>query len=141
MLTVTESAILAYPPAEAFDLAADPHKQLEWDRGNLRSVEKLTPGPLGAGARYRGEFKGFGTMAYEFSEFEQGRRFTHYVKMPIGELRHIFTFEPDGGGTRFTQEGKLKPSLIGRVMWPVMSRTLRKRFHTISSEVEEYLGR
>ena len=52
MIEVSESVVIAREPADVFDIAADPERQLEWDAQTL-SVEKLTPGPLGRGARYR----------------------------------------------------------------------------------------
>ncbi len=141
MFRVSESAIIEHPPAEVFDIAADPQKQLEWDPETLKSVEKLTSGPLERGSRYRGKFKGFGTMEYDFVEFEPGKRFAHHAMMKMGVMRHIFTFEPVMEGTKLTQVGDLKPNLLGRLMWPLMSRMLRKRFQTIVSEVKDYLAR
>lgn len=139
MFKVSETAIIERPPAEVFPIAADPQTQLLWDPETLKSVEKLTPGPLGQGSRYRGKFKGFGTMEYEFAEFESPRRFAHLAFMQMGKLRHTFTFEAVPEGTRLTQEGRLEPNLLGRIMWPVMSRMLRSRFRLIASEVSQYL--
>ena len=62
MITISESAVIRRPVEEVFDAAADPQRQLEWDPGTLRSVEKLTPGPLGQGSRYRGDVKGSGVV-------------------------------------------------------------------------------
>ncbi|PZR99691.1 MAG: hypothetical protein DLM69_07155 [Candidatus Chloroheliales bacterium] len=140
MFRVSESAIIDHPPSEVFSAAADPHKQLEWDPATLKSVEQLTPGPLRQGARYRGNFKGFGVMEYEFVEFEPGRRFTHRTIMKMGEMRHTFTFEPVATGTRLTQEGQLNPNLLGWLMGPLMTRMLRKRFREIAAELRQYLA-
>lgn len=140
MPTITESAIIARPPEEVFDAASDPEKQLKWDPDFTKSVEKLTAGPLARGSRYRGKFKQFGTVEYEFAEFERPKRFSHLTMMPMGEMSHILTFEQVPEGTRLTQEGRLKPKLLGRIMWPMMSRMLRKRFRTIVSEVDQYLS-
>ncbi len=140
MFNVSESAIIQSPPAEVFDVASDPETQLKWDPETLKSVEKLSPGPLGRGSRYRGKFKGFGTMEYEFPDFEPGKRFAHHARMKMGEMRHTFTFDPVPQGTNLTQVGVLKPNLLGRVMWPMMSRMLRKQFKTIAAEVSDYLA-
>jgi hypothetical protein len=139
MLTVQESAIIPRPQQEVFDTAADPTTQLEWDRDTLKRVQKLSPGPLGQGTKYRGKFKGFGMVDYEFEEYEPPRRFTHLAKMPMGEMRHIFTFDPVPEGTRMTQEAQLRPNLLGRIAAPIMLRFLRKRFRTIADEVGTYL--
>src|SRR3981081_612108 len=134
MYRIVERAIIERPVSEVFAIAADPDKQLAWDTGGLRRVEKLTPGPLGRGARYRGDFKGFGTVEYEFVEYEPDLRFAHRARVPMGEMPHLFTFESVPGGTRLTQEGILTPNLAGRVMWPLMMRrVLGNRFRDIAA--------
>lgn len=140
MLHVAESIIIEQPQDLVFDTAADSETQLHWDPSTLQQVEKLTPGPIGQGARYRGKFKGLGTLEYEFAEYDRPRRFVHQTVMPLGEMRHVFTFEQVPGGTRLTQEARLEPNLIGRIVSPVMSMMMRKRFRTIGSELRQYLA-
>ena len=86
MFTLSESRIIKRSPTEVFDTAADPLTQLKWDPSMLQSVEKLTPEPLGRGSRYRGIFKGMGTVEYVFEEFEPGKRFSHHTIMPMAEM-------------------------------------------------------
>ena len=140
MLRVSESTIIEHPPAEVFEVAADPHEQLKWDPETLKSVEKLTPGPLGRGSRYRGEFKGFGTVEYEFDEFERGRRFTHHTVVNLAEIRHIFEFEAVPEGTRLTQSMEAEPRGVGKLMAPVLRVMFRRRLRAINSELARYLG-
>jgi uncharacterized protein YndB with AHSA1/START domain len=140
MRNITETVFIAQPIATLFAAAADPQVQLKWDAPTLRHVEKLTPGPLARGARYRGNFKGMGVVTYEFSEFEPGRSFQHVARMPLGEMRHRFTFEEAAGGTRLTQHGELRPNLVGRLLAPFMMTMLRKRFRTIADELDAYLA-
>ncbi len=141
MYRIIESAIIERPVSEVFAIAADPDKQLAWDTGGLRRVEKLTPGPLERGARYRGDFKGFGIVEYEFVEYEVDRRFAQRARMPMGEMRHLFTFESVPEGTRMTQEGILAPNLAGRLMWPLMMRRmLGNRFRDIATRIQQHLA-
>jgi hypothetical protein len=139
MFRVSESAIIERPPPEVFEVAADPYEQLKWDPGTLKSVEKLTPGPLGRGARYRGNFKGFGTVEYEYDEFESGRRFTHHTVMRMGDVRHIFEFEAVPEGMRLTQSIVAEPKGVGRLMAPIMKAMMRRRLGVISSEIRKYV--
>jgi hypothetical protein len=139
MFTVSESTIIKCPPAAVFDTAADPYKQLEWDPGTLKNVEKLTPGPLGRGARYRGKFKGFGVVEYEFPEFEPGRRFSHQTAMKIADMRHIFEFEPVPEGTRLTQSIIVQPKGMGKLMAPILRVMVRRRLREVASEIGTYL--
>lgn len=139
-MRVVTSDILEAPPEVVFDAAADPETQLLWDATTLREVTKLTPGPLAKGSRYRGRFKGMGTVEYEFAEFDRPRRFTHRTKVPFGSMSHQFTFEPADGGTRLTQEAWLEPNLVGRLIAPVVGRMLRRRLPTVAGELRDYLA-
>lgn len=138
-MRVTTTDIIPAPPEAAFDTAADPNTQLRWDAANLLKVEQLTSGPLAKGSRYRGHFKGMGTVEYEFAEFDRPRRFTHRTRVPFGTMSHQLTFEAAAGGTRLTQEGWLEPNLIGRLMGPVIGRMLRRRLPTVAAELRDYL--
>src|ERR671922_264308 len=109
MITFSESSIIRRPVAEVFATAADPFKQLEWDPGTLKRVEQVTPGGLGRGARYRGDFKGFGVVEYEFAEYEPDRRFAHHTLMKFGDMSHRFELEAVHGGTRLTQSMEIEP--------------------------------
>lgn len=140
MFTLSESYIIKRPPTEVFDTAADPLTQLKWDPGTLQSVEKLTPEPLGRGSRYRGNFKGMGTVEYEFEEFEPGKRFSHHTIMPMAEIRHIFEFEAVAEGTRFTQSMKVEPKGLFKLITPMMKRMMNKRMQVIITELNDYLS-
>jgi hypothetical protein len=141
MITVSGSTILLYPPAAVFAIAADPYKQLEWDPGTLKRVEPVTLGTLGRGARYRGDFKGFGTVEYEFAEYEPDRRFAHHTRMKFGEMHHRFEFEAVPAGTRLTQSMQVEPSGMGKLMAPFMKGMFSKRLREIATEIGQYLGK
>ena len=139
MINISETTTFRHAPAEVFAAAADPKTQLEWDQGYLKQVEKLSPGPLGRGARYRGDFKGFGVLEYDFAEFEPGRKFAHYSKMKMGEMRHTFQFEAVPEGTRLTQTIVMQPKGIGRLMAPFMRGMMGKRLVEIGTKLHGYL--
>lgn len=138
-MRVITTHIIPATPERVFEAAADPMTQLRWDAANLLEVEPLTSAPLAKGSRYRGRFKGMGTVEYEFAEFDRPRRFTHRTKVPFGTMSHELTFEPAAEGTRLTQEGWLEPNLIGRLMAPVVGRMLRRRLPSVAAELRDYL--
>ena len=105
--------VVPHPREQVFAAAADPEQQLKWDPDTLKSVKKLSSGPLGRGSRYRGTFKGFGTVDYEFAEFDEPNRFAHLANVRVGRMRHTFTFDEVPEGTRVIQVGELKPNLMG----------------------------
>ena len=138
MIEVSDSVVIAREPADVFDVAADPERQLEWDAQTL-SVEKLTPGPLGRGARYRVKVKALGVVEYEFPEFDRPARFAHRGPVKVGEMYHTFEFEPVPDGTRLTQAIRAEPRGIGRLLRPVLAPMLRKLVRTLNAELKEHL--
>jgi uncharacterized protein YndB with AHSA1/START domain len=140
MVAVSQSTVLNHPPERVFEAAADPMKQLEWDSAVMRSIEKLNPGPLAKGARYRGDFGRMGrNVEYEFEEYDPPRRFAHRTKSPMGILRHEFAFQSISGGTQLTQTGRVDPNLLGRLGAPLIKGAFRRRFRQISEELGQYL--
>ena len=139
MFEVSDSAILEGTPERVFPIAADPERQLEWDPKTLKSVEKLTPGSLAKNSRYRGEFKGFGVVEYEFAEYDPPHQFAHRTAMNMGDMVHRFEFEPTPQGTQLRQILQVQPRGIWKLMAPMMKRMIRKRLHQIGVEIEHYL--
>jgi uncharacterized protein YndB with AHSA1/START domain len=141
MRTVSETAVIPHPPGVVFQAASDAEAQLSWDAGTLKRVEALTQGPLAKGSRYRGKFKGYGTVEYEYAEYDPPKRFAHLAKIPLGRMRHTFTFENVPEGTKLTQVGELEPGGIGHLIGGLMMGRIQKRFRVIAQELSEYLGR
>lgn len=141
MLQLKETVTISRSPGELFGLAADPETQIRWDRAGLRSCQKLTPGPLSVGTRYRGKFARFGTVEYELAEFEPGHRFARDTHNPFGDIHHVFELEEVPGGTRLTQRMELEPHGLGRVMAPLAKPLLQRRMRTIDRELKEYAER
>ena len=139
MASVVESAFIAYPVEVVFRTAADPQEQLRWDRDSLRRVERLSSVPLGPGARYRGDFKGVGWVEFEFLEFDPPRSYTHRTKLPLGEMRHVFTFESEAGGTRMRQEVKLSLAPLARLAAPLYAWFIRRRVRHLAQAVRRDL--
>jgi hypothetical protein len=109
--------------------------------GDAEERREADPRAAGTGSRYRGVFKGFGTVEYEFAEFDPPRRFTHVAEIKLGRMRHACTFEGADSGTRLTQEGTLEPNLMGRLLGPMVRSMLRKRFRLIGREIGQYLAK
>jgi hypothetical protein len=104
----------------------------------LQSVEKLTPGPLQRGARYRGNFKGFGMVEYEFVEYDPGKQFAHHAAMNMGDIRHSFEFQVVSEGTLLTQSMLVEQKGIAKLLAPIMRVMLLRRMRTINSEIRDY---
>jgi hypothetical protein len=114
--------------------------QITFDNEAFRSVEMLTPEPIGLGSRFRGDFKGMGKVDYEYAAYEQDRLIEHAVQMPFGAARHRFDFEPSDGGSRLVQTMTLRPNLLGWVLWPfILRRAMRNRLRSVNGLVKQHV--
>jgi hypothetical protein len=139
MITVSDSIRINKAPEKVFPVAADPMEQLKWDAGTLTEVTKLNAGPLAVHAKYRGRFKGIGSVEYEFVEYKPSERFVHFARIPMGKLRHIFQLKPAPEGTELIQTIIVDPNLLGIILKPIMRGTLKKRIKVINREIRDHL--
>jgi hypothetical protein len=143
MPAVTFDTHIAAPPSRVFDVFADLHNA-PGRISSIKSLEVLTPGPIGVGTRFKETRVMFGKEATEemtFTAFESGRGYTvtadscgcHYIT--------DFRFEPDGAGTRvvtsFTSEPQTTMAKIMSVMmgW-MMKRMILKCFQKDVAELK-----
>ena len=68
---VENSIVIVAPAEKVFDYVTDVRREREWNP-QLREAEKLTPGPIGAGTRYRVRFgRGAGVAIIENTSFDR----------------------------------------------------------------------
>jgi hypothetical protein len=85
----------------------------------LSGVEKLTDGPVGQGSRFRGEFKGMGTVTWGPVEYRVPERVVN------GGLAKSFRFTstlaptPTEGGTHVAAKLQVEPLGLYRLMTPL----------------------
>jgi uncharacterized protein YndB with AHSA1/START domain len=102
VIEVRQSVEITRSPEEVFAYVTDPTKVSTWQ--DAEEVSQLTPGPVGAGTRFREVHKVLGIRRVEITEvvvFEPGRRFDiRVVEGPPVDGR--WDFESAGAGTRLT---------------------------------------
>lgn len=100
--------VIAAPPSAVFAVVGDLTGSAEWaGSGHIRSITKVTDGPVGVGTRYRSSEKI--TMSYrvdtEITVYEPDSAI-EWISKPVGERvpYHDWAFhlEPVPGGTRLT---------------------------------------
>src|SRR5262245_31641766 len=121
MATVSVSTTIAAPVERVFALSTD----LDNWAGHIKAikkVEKLTPGPVGVGTRFRETRVMFGREATEemtFTAFEPNRRYVLEANSCGAHFVSTFCFEPDGSGTRVEVTCEARPvSLMAKLMSP-----------------------
>lgn len=141
MVKIVAEEVFQRPAPDLFDLVADPEHEIAWETG-VTSVEKLTPGPVGRGARYRAHFRRFGTLEYTFVDFDQGHHFVREATLPFGHVRHRFQFHPVAdGGTEVVQTIQIERRGIWNVLVPVLSFFGRRYMRALFEDMENALAR
>lgn len=75
-------------------------------------MDKLTPGPVGAGTRFQAVSRALGRsvgMTIELTEFERPGRLSSLTRMDAMDVEGTLTFEPVGTGTRMRWVWDLHP--------------------------------
>jgi Polyketide cyclase / dehydrase and lipid transport len=75
-------------------------------------AEKLSPGPIGLGTRFRDEIRSMGRPAeitIEIVGYERPRRLTNSIHMSTMDVRGGLTFDPVPAGTRMRWAWELMP--------------------------------
>jgi Polyketide cyclase / dehydrase and lipid transport len=89
VIRIEGEIVIERPVDEVFDFVADARNEPRYNPRMLRA-EKLTPGPVGLGTRFRDEFKSVGRPAevtIEVVGYERPRRLTDSIHLSTMEIR------------------------------------------------------
>jgi uncharacterized protein YndB with AHSA1/START domain len=102
MIEVRQSVEIARSPADVFAFVTDPAQLSRWQ--DAVAIEQLTPGPVGAGTRFREVHRALGRDRVEITEVAEFEP-PHVFAMRVIEGPPVdgrWTFEPAGAGTKVT---------------------------------------
>jgi uncharacterized protein YndB with AHSA1/START domain len=124
--TVIENTVeIARSPEDVFDYLSDQGNEIHWNPDCI-SMEKLTPGPVGVGTRFRAKWKQGPVVFTEVTTYERPRTWTYENGGMIGCILTA-TLEPMAdGGTRMTARGLWSGHGIARLFFPLFIRSMRK---------------
>jgi uncharacterized protein YndB with AHSA1/START domain len=114
--------VIAAPPAAVFAVVGDLSGSAEWaGSGHIRSITRVTDGPIGVGTRYRSSEKI--TMSYraetEITVYEPDSAI-EWISKPVGErvpYHHwAFRLEPVSVGTHLTHSVRAARA-VGYMRW------------------------
>ena len=121
---IENSIGVAAPAEKVFDYVTDVRREPEWNP-RLREPEKLTPGPVGAGTRYRVQFgRGVGTAVIENSGFDRPRSWSG-----VSTARRLIVLfrgqvTPIPGGCQLAVHTELQPRGVLRMLSPLLRRVM-----------------
>ena len=129
MTRIEGEIVINRPVDEVFDFVADARNEPLYNPRMLRA-EKLTPGPIGLGTRFRDEIKSMGRPAeitIEIIGYERPRRLTDSIHLSTMDIRGGLTFDPVPAGTRMRWSWELMPRGVFRLMSPMVARIGRRQ--------------
>lgn len=115
MARITGQVTIGAPVDEVFDVVADERNEPRYNPRIVRA-EKLSEGPVGAGARFVAEPKGVGSrgeMTLTILEYDRPRRLHNVVESSYMRVDGTLTFEEVEGGTRLRWDWDM--GLVGRM--------------------------
>ena len=123
MPRITGEITIDAPVREVFDLVADERNEPKYNP-RILWAEKLTEGPVGAGARFVAEPKGTGprgAMTLEVLEYDPPHRLHNAVRSSSLRVDGTLTFEEVADGTRLSWDWDM--GLVGpmRLLSPLLA--------------------
>jgi len=133
--------VIERPVEEVFEFVADERNEPRYNSRMLRA-EKISPGPVGAGTRFRAKTKtmrGSADMTIEFTAFERPRRLASSTHMSSTDIHGTLTFNPVPGGTRMRWSWDVRPRGLLKLMSPLIARMGRSQEQTIWANLKRLL--
>jgi uncharacterized protein YndB with AHSA1/START domain len=124
MAHIDGEIVINRPVEEVFDFVADERNEPRYNPGMLRA-EKLSPGPVGLGSRFRAEMRTRPRptkMTTEFTGYERPWRLALTTRLATMDIRGALTFDPVPGGTRMRWSWQVQPRGPLKLMTPVVAR-------------------
>jgi hypothetical protein len=128
------------PVEEVFDFVADERNEPRYNPRMLRA-EKLSPGPIGAGTRFRAEFgsRGRPVAITEITSHERPYRLASATHMSMMEVRGTLTFDRVPEGTRMRWQWEIEPRGLFRLVAPLLVRIGRRQEQATWASLKRFL--
>jgi hypothetical protein len=141
MARIDGEIVINRPLEEVFDFVADERNEPRYNPRMLRA-EKLSPGPVGLGTRFRAEMtsrRRLVVMTIENTGYDRPRRLASTTRLSTMDIRGTLTFDPVAAGTRMRWAWDLQPHGLLNLMTPVVARIGARQEQTIWANLKRLL--
>jgi hypothetical protein len=122
---IENSGDIARSSEDVFDYLSDIGNEVRWNPDCV-SMERLTDGSVGVGARYRAKWKQSPYVVSECTEYDRPRTWAWKNGGPMS-VQMRFTLEPlSPGRTKMTVRGEWTPHGWFRLVFPLFVRIMRR---------------
>ncbi len=123
MAKIEGEILIGRPVDVVFDYVADQSNEPQYNPQMVRA-DKITPGPVGKGTRFRSAVASRGRtaeMLIECTSYDRTRLFASTTTMAQADISYTLTFEPAAAGTRMRWSGQVRPKGAIRLAGPVIT--------------------
>jgi hypothetical protein len=124
MARIEGEIVIGRPVDVVFDYVADQSNEPQYNPQMVRA-EKITPGPVGKGTRFRSAVTSMGRtaeMLIECTGYDRPKLFATATTMAQADISYTLRFEPAPAGTRMRWSGQVHPKGAFRLLGPVITR-------------------
>jgi len=141
MVRIEGEIVIDRPAAEVFDFVVDERNEPGYNP-RIVAAEKLSPGPIGLGTRFRAESTAMRRpvgMTIEITAYERPRRFASLIRMSAADIQGTLTFDPGPAGTRMRWAWEVRLCGWYRLMTPLIARTGRRQEQATWASLKQFL--
>jgi len=141
MARIEGKIVINRPAEEVFDFVADERNEPRYNPRMLRA-DKLSPGPIGLGTRFRAEITSRrrpAEMTIENTGYERPRRLASTTRLSTMEIRGTLTFDPVPEGTRMQWSWHVEPRGVLKLMTPMVARMGQRQEQAIWASLKRLL--
>ena len=133
--------VIGRPVEVVFDYVAEQSNEPRYNPQMVRA-EKITPGPVGKGTRFRSAVVSRGRtaeMLIECTGYERPKLFVTTTTMAQADIGYTLRFEPAAGSTRMRWSGQVHPKGALRLLGPVITWLGRRQEQRIWAALKQHL--
>jgi hypothetical protein len=141
-MTRIDGEIVIHRPVDVvFDYIADQSNEPQYNPRMVRA-EKITPGPVGKGTRFRSAVASMGRtteMLIEVTGYDRSTRLASDTTMQQADISYTLTFEPAASGTRMRWSGQVRPKGAFKLLGPLIAWMGRNQEQRIWASLKQHL--
>ncbi len=141
MTRIDGEIIIGRPIDAVFDYVADQSNEPQYNSRMVRA-EKITPGPVGKGTRFRSAVASSGRtaeMLIEVTGYDRPVRLASTTTMQQADISYTLTFEPAASGTRMRWSGQVRPKGAFKLLGPLITWMGRHQEQRIWASLKQHL--
>ena len=141
MTRIEGDIVIGRPIDVVFDYVADQSNEPQYNP-QMVQAEKITPGPVGRGTRFRSVVASQGRtveMLIECTGFDRPKLFATTTAMTQASINYTLRFEPTPAGTRMHWSGQVQPKGTFRLLGPVITWLGNRQEQRIWTALKQHL--